>query len=148
MTFEKGNNFGNRDGRPAGKRNISVAKTLEMVTMWIEEGNFQLVADRLGYQRRTVSGVVRRWIKNNPEEYNKMLDAFLMRNKQELIFKNAHTTKKALNKVDELLDDTESLKEAAMAYGILYDKGALMKGESTQNSAVIVKIDGLEELSK
>ena len=148
MTFEVGNNYGNRDGRPAGKRNISVAKTLEMVTMWIEEGNFQLVADRLGYQRRTVSGVVRRWIKNNPEEYNKMLDAFLMRNKQELIFKNAHTTKKALNKVDELLDDTESLKEAAMAYGILYDKGALMKGEATQNSAVIVKIDGLEELSK
>jgi len=78
-----------------------------------------------------------------------MLDAFLAKNKMQMIHQNAHTTKKALDKVDELLDDTMSLKEAAMAYGILYDKGALMKGEATSNSAIVIKMAGdVVELSK
>lgn len=136
-------------GRPKERKNISVKEEYELVCRYVETGNFCEIARETGRERKTITNAIKRWIKENPEEYNKILDAFLMRNKQEMIFKNTHTTQKALNKVDELLDETESLKEAAMAYGILYDKGALMKGEATSNSAIVIKMAGnVEELSK
>lgn len=148
MTFQKGNQLGEHKGRPKGMKNIGPAKAIELVTLWVEYGNFTRVSEESGINRKSATQVIKKWIENNPEQYNKMLDAFLMRNKQMMIMQNAHTTQKALDKVDELLDTTESLKEASMAYGILHDKGALMRGEATQNSAVIVKLEGLEELSK
>lgn len=131
-----------------GKR-LTNAEQYQLVVDWVKEGNFAEVARQHNMQRMTVSKSVRKFQEKHPEEFQKIMDAFLLKNKQEMIFQNTHTTKKALEKVDELLDDTTSLKEAAMAYGILYDKGALMKGESTQNSAIIVKMAGnIEELSK
>ena len=77
-----------------------------------------------------------------------MLSVMLTRSKQMMIAQNTLTTQKALDKIDVLLDNAESLKETAMTYGILYDKGALMKGESTSNSAVVIKLGGLEDLAK
>lgn len=132
-----------------GKKPSNNTKIYNMVCRYVEEGNFTTVGEELGVSRMTVSRNVKKFIKDHPDEYNQILDAFLMRNKQEMIFQNAHTTSKALNKVDELLDTTENLKDAAMAYGILYDKGALMKGEATSNSAIVIKMAGdIEELSK
>ena len=131
-----------------GKR-MTNSEQYQLVVDWVKEGNFAEVARQHNMQRMTVSKSVRKFQEKNPEEFQKIIDAYLLKNKQEMIFKNTHTTQKALEKVDELLEDTTSLKEAAMAYGILYDKGALMKGESTQNSAIIVKMAGnIEELSK
>ena len=138
-------------GRPNAVRNVSVKEEYELVCRWVETGNYAQVAREFDRQRETVTKAIKRWILNNPEAYQKMLDAFEMRNKQELIFKNTHITTKALNKVDDLLDgdDMVAFKNAAMGYGILYDKGALMKGESTSNSAIVIKMAGnIEELSK
>ena len=120
-----------------------------LTAKYIEIGNWTEIAKETGYNRRTLTERVKKFIDENPEEYNKMLDAYLARNKMEMIHQNAHTTQKALKKVDELLDNAGSLKEAAMAYGILYDKGALMKGEATSNSAVVIKMAGdISELAK
>ena len=120
-----------------------------LVCRWVETGNFTRIAEETGLVRQTISDNVHRWIEKNPEEYKNIVDTFWARNKQEMIFKNNNTTHKALDKVNELLDDTTSLKEASMAYGILYDKGALMKGESTSNSAVVIKMaNDVEELSR
>lgn len=136
-------------GRPKGVGNITTKDTYELAVQYIELGNWSELARVSGLNRKTVTERVKRFIKDNPEEYQKMLDAFLARNKMNMIHQNAHTTKKALDKVDELIEDTTSLKEAAMAYGILYDKGALMKGEATSNSAIVIKMAGdIEELSK
>lgn len=139
----------NKAGRPMGKKDYTPKDVYQMVCAYVEEGSYLAAQRKIGINRRTIGDQVKKFIKNNPDEYNKILDAFLARNKQEMIFQNAHTTQKALYKVDELLEDTTSLKEAAMAYGILYDKGALMKGESTQNSAIVIKMSGnIEELSQ
>lgn len=136
-------------GRPMGRKDYNRKDVYQMVCSYVEQGSYSAVERELGITRKTIAQCVKRFIKEQPEEYNKILDAFLARNKQEMIFQNTHTTQKALYKVDELLDNTESLKEAAMAYGILYDKGALMKGEATQNSAIVIKMSGnIEELSQ
>lgn len=136
-------------GRPLETRNTTKKEAYEMVCEYVELGNFTEVARIHNINRMKATRNIKKFIDRYPDEYNKILDAYLTRNKQEMIFKNTHTTNKALNKVDELLDDTTSLKEAAMAYGILYDKGALMKGEATTNSAIVIKMAGdVEELSK
>ena len=135
--------------RPLQSKGMSAEMVYSLVCRWVETGNFTRIAEETGLVRQTISDNVHRWIEKNPEEYKNIVDTFWARNKQEMIFKNNNTTHKALDKVNELLDDTTSLKEASMAYGILYDKGALMKGESTSNSAVVIKMaNDVEELSK
>ena len=139
-------------GRKKDVSNVSIKDEYEWVCKYVETGNYTAIGREYGKDRKTISNAVKRWIMKNPEEYQKILDAFLMRNKQEMIFKNTHTTLKALNKVDEMLDDPDcckNIKDVAIAYGTLYDKGALMKGESTQNSAIVIKMAGeIEELAK
>lgn len=139
-------------GRPKGMVNLSIKEEYELVCRYVECGNYAQIARETGRQRETITKAVKRWILEHPEDYQKMLDAFLMRNKQELIFRNTHITNKALDKVNVMLDDPDackSVKDVAMTYGILYDKGALMKGESTSNSAVIIKLpDSLKDLAK
>lgn len=135
--------------RPLQSKGMSAEKIYSLVCRWVETGNFTRIAEETGLVRQTISDNVHRWIEKNPEEYKNIVDTFWARNKQEMIFKNNNTTHKALDKVNELLDDTTSLKEASMAYGILYDKGALMKGEATSNSAVVIKMaNDVEELSQ
>lgn len=135
--------------RPLQSKGMSAEMIYSLVCRWVETGNFTRIAEETGLVRQTISDNVHRWIEKNPEEYKNIVDTFWTRNKQEMIFKNNNTTHKALDKVNELLDDTTSLKEASMAYGILYDKGALMKGESTSNSAVVIKMaNDVEELSQ
>lgn len=135
--------------RPLNSKNLSPSTIYNLVCRWVETGNFSQVAEENKMVRQTVSDNVHKWIEKNPEEYKNIVDTFWTRNKQEMIFKNNNATHKALEKVNELLDTTESLKEASMAYGILYDKGALMKGESTSNSAVVIKMaNDVEELSQ
>lgn len=135
--------------RPLQSKGMDAGTIYSLVCRWVETGNFTRIAEETGLVRQTISDNVHKWIERNPEEYKNIVDTFWARNKQELIFKNNNTTHKALDKVNELLEDTTSLKEASMAYGILYDKGALMKGESTSNTAIVIKMkDDIEELSK
>jgi len=96
--------------------------------------------------------IVNKFRKEHPEEYLKMTDTFLANQRQDLLLTTTRTTQKAVEKVEEMLDDPEAcknVKDVAITYGILYEKQALMKGESTSNQAVVVKFDGnLEALSK
>lgn len=158
MTFQKGNKLASKEyrykngyaplGRPTGAKNITPAKVIKLVELWLETGNFTKVAQQTKLGRKTVTQAIKRWITDNPENYEKMLSVMLTRSKQMMIAQNTLTTQKALDKIDTLLDNADSLKETAMTYGILYDKGALMKGESTSNSAVVIKLGGLEDLAK
>lgn len=96
--------------------------------------------------------IVNKFRKEHPEEYLKMTDTFLANQRQDLLLTTTRTTQKAVEKVELMLDDPEAcknVKDVAITYGILYEKQALMKGESTSNQAVVVKFDGnLEALSK
>ena len=96
--------------------------------------------------------IVNKFRKEHPEEYLKMTDTFLANQRQDLLLTTTRTTQKAVEKVEEMLDNPEAcrnVKDVAITYGILYEKQALMKGESTSNQAVVVKFDGnLEALSK
>lgn len=96
--------------------------------------------------------IVNKFRKEHPEEYLKMTDTFLANQRQDLLLTTTRTTQKAVDKVEKMLDDPEAcknVKDVAITYGILYEKQALMKGESTSNQAVVVKFDGnLEALSK
>lgn len=139
-------------GRHVGDRNITTKDIYKCVCDYIELGSYSLVAQENNLNRITVTRYIKKFQQENPEEYSKMIDTFLMRNKQEMILSNTYTTKKALTKVGEMLDDPDAcknVKDVAMTYGILYDKGALMKGEATQNAAIVIKMAGdVEELSK
>lgn len=139
-------------GRHIGDKKITAKDAYKFVCDYVETGSYTMVAEMNKQSRTSVTRHIKAFIANNPEEFQKILDAFLARNKQEMILNNTYTTVKALDKVNEMLDDPEackSVKDVAMTYGILYDKGALMKGEATQNAAIVIKMAGdVEELSK
>ena len=139
-------------GRHIGDKKITAKDAYKFVCDYVETGSYTMVAEMNKQSRTSVTRHIKAFIANNPEEFQKILDAFLARNKQEMILSNTYTTVKALDKVNEMLDDPsacKSVKDVAMTYGILYDKGALMKGEATQNSAIVIKMSGdIEELSK
>ena len=135
------------------KRNYTEKEKFEIVASYVEEGNYSAVARKYGLNsHESVKYIVTKWKTRFPEKYKAIQDAYLMKQKEELILNNSRTTKKALDKIEELLDDetaSKSVKDVAITYGILYEKGALMAGESTSNSAVVVKLSGdLSELAK
>ena len=135
--------------RPLGRKNLSPKEIYGLVCKYVDVGNYSEMERETGINRKVISDRVNQFIREKPDEYNKILDTFMLRNKQQMILQNTYTTKKALEKVGELLEDTDSLRDATIAYGTLYDKGALMKGESTSNSAIVIKMAGdVEELSK
>ena len=139
-------------GRHIGDKKITAKDAYKFVCDYVETGSYTMVAEMNKQSRTSVTRHIKKFIADNPEEFQRILDTFLARNKQEMILNNTYTTVKALDKVNEMLDDPEackSVKDVAMTYGILYDKGALMKGEATQNSAIVIKMSGdIEELSK
>ena len=135
------------------RRNYTDTEKWDIVCSYIEDGCYSRVAKKHGINgHESVRNIVLRCKERDPERYKNIQDAFLIRQKEELILNNSRTTRKALDKIDELLDDkdaTKNVKDAAIAYGILYEKGALMAGESTSNTAVVVKLSGdLAELAK
>ena len=139
-------------GRHIGDKKITAKDAYKFVCDYVETGSYTMVAEMNKQSRTSVTRHIKKFIADNPEEFQRILDTFLARNKQEMILNNTYTTVKALDKVNEMLDDPEackSVKDVAMTYGILYDKGALMKGEATQNAAIVIKMAGdVEELSK
>jgi transposase-like protein len=135
------------------KKKYTNQEKYDIVADYIRLGSFCAVAKERGFKgHETVRYIINKFRAERPDEYLKMQDIFLAEQRRNLLMNNERTTQKALNKVDELLDDpdsTKSVKDVAIAYGILYEKGALMKGESTSNSAIVVKLSGdLEELAK
>jgi len=135
------------------KKNYTDAEKYQIVCSYIEDGSYTRVAEKLGINSHsTISYIVNKWKAKYPEKYKSLQDAFLIKQREELILNNSRTTKKALDKIEELLDDetaSKSVKDVAITYGILYEKGALMAGESTSNTAVVVKLSGdLSELAK
>lgn len=135
------------------KKNYTDNEKFEIVCSYIEDGNYSRVARKHGIPgHESVKQIVTKWKTRFPEKYKAMQDAYLMKQKEELILNNSRTTRKALDKIEELLDDetaSKSVKDVAITYGILYEKGALMAGESTSNTAVVVKLSGdLSELAK
>lgn len=124
----------------------------QMVADYVRLGSFYAVAKERGINHEVPRYIVNKFKTEHPDEYLKIQDIFLMEQKKQLLMTNSRTTQKALDKIDEMLDDPEAsknVKDVAITYGILYEKGALMKGESTSNQAINIKLSGnLEELAK
>ena len=129
--------------------NLTNEQKYEIVADYIRLGSFNAVAreHELG-GHETVRYIVNKFKEKHPEEYLKIQDTFLMEQKQKLLMTSSRTTQKALDKVEELIDTAESVKDVAITYGILSEKDRLMRGESTSNQAIQINLSGLEELAK
>ena len=130
--------------------NLTNEQKYEIVADYIRLGSFNAVAKEHGLGgHETVRYIVNKFKDKHPEEYLKIQDTFLMEQKQKLLMTSSRTTQKALDKVEELIDTAESVKDVAITYGILSEKDRLMRGESTSNQAISIKLSGaLEELAK
>ena len=130
--------------------NLTNEQKYEIVADYIRVGSFNAVAKEHGLGgHETVRYIVNKFKDKHPEEYLKIQDTFLMEQKQKLLMTSSRTTQKALDKVEELIDTAESVKDVAITYGILSEKDRLMRGESTSNQAISIKLSGsLEELAK
>ena len=132
------------------RTNLTNEEKYEIVADYIRLGSFNAVAKEHGLGgHETVRYIVNKFKDKHPEEYLKIQDTFLMEQKQKLLMTSSRTTQKALDKVEELIDTAESVKDVAITYGILSEKDRLMRGESTSNQAISIKLSGaLEELAK
>lgn len=103
--------------------------------MYDVDGSAARVAQQLGMPARTVSDIVRgfgRW-----SELATDASYADLRRQQKRILQAACATNmsKALVRIEEKINDC-SAPQAAMVFGILFDKDRLMAGESTQNVAI------------
>ena len=129
--------------------NLTNEQKYEIVADYIRLGSYNAVAKEHGLGgHETVRYIVNKFKDKHPEEYLKIQDTFLMEQKQKLLMTSSRTTQKALDKVEELIDTAESVKDVAITYGILSEKDRLMRGESTSNQAIQINLSGLEELAK
>ena len=109
-------------GRHIGDKKITAKDAYKFVCDYVETGSYTMVAEMNKQSRTSVTRHIKKFIADNPEEFQRILDTFLARNKQEMILNNTYTTVKALDKVNEMLDDPEAckrVKDVAMTYGIL-----------------------------
>lgn len=122
----------------------------EIINAYIETGNYNEVARRFNRSKSGVRDLIKRFMLNNTEEYERMVKLYMTQFERQLLYKNNHLMDKSLEEIESKLDSGDSpLNHLAMTYGILYDKSALMQGKSTSNQAVIVKLDGdLKDLAK
>lgn len=103
--------------------------------MYEIDGNASRVARQLGIPRTSVQDIVSgygRWSELATDSSYVQLRREQKRILQAACAKNMS---KALVRIEEKIDDC-SAPQAAMVFGILFDKDRLMAGESTQNLAI------------
>ena len=124
---------------PSGVK-TSTAKKVEVIKSYVKTDSFNATSKETGVNDKTVKKIVA----ENPKLYEQEKENFIQ-----------YTTKllnKALKKLDEGLDrDDIPINNLTTAIGTLYDKRALAKGESTENTSQTINIvmdNNIKELSK
>lgn len=109
-------------------------------------GNFSETGRQLGIPARTVEKIYKQ--NKDKEEFAKLCEE----KKDEFVENATRLINKALNRLEEALDDKEekiAVNNLTTVIGTLYDKRNLAEGKSTVNTDINIKMDKkVEELSK
>jgi len=116
-----------------------------MISMF-STNNFSETARQLNIPESTVEKIYKD--NKDKEEFVKLC----AEKKEEFVEKADRIINKALNRLEQSLDDKECsipVNNLSTVIGTLYDKRALAKGESTSNTGITIKMDkNVEELSQ
>lgn len=110
----------------------------KVMLSYVSTNNFSETARILNMPMTTVERIV----KDNRDkpEFVKLCD----KKKDEFVVKANRLIDKAINRLEEQLDDDNTKIPAnnlTTVIGTLYDKRALAKGESTSNENIVIRVD-------
>lgn len=113
------------------------------------DGNAARVGRQLGMPQRTVYDIVHGYGRWSEVATDASFAALRLEQKRILQAASARNMSKAMVQIENTLDKC-SAPQAAMVYGILFDKDRLMAGESTQNVGVRTtnEVLNLDQLAK
>ena len=118
----------------------------KVMTSWAVTNNYSETARELGMAESTVRKIVSD--NKDKEEFAKLCDE----KKEEFADKATRIINKALRRLEEAIENDEEyipVNQLTTAIGTLYDKRALAKGESTNNTKVIIELpEGTNEYAE
>lgn len=118
----------------------------QVMTSWAIHHNNMEVSRELGIAESTVRKIVDEH--KNEEEYAKLCDE----KKEEFADKATRIIDKALQRLERAIENDEEyipVNQLTTAIGTLYDKRALAKGESTNNTKMIIQLpEGVDEYAE
>lgn len=104
-------------------------------------GSYTETSKQLNIPQRTVEDIYKRNIKK--EEFTKLRE----KKQDEFVEKANRIIEKAMNRLEKTLDNEEkdlAINNLSTVIGTLYDKRALAKGDSTENTKLDVNITVVE----
>ncbi len=130
---------------PRGKQ-TSPEVVYQVMTSWATTNNYSETARELGMAESTVRKIVSD--NKEKEEFAKLCDE----KKEEFADKATRIIDKALKRLEKAIENNEEyipVNQLTTAIGTLYDKRALAKGESTNNTKVIIQLpEGVDEYAE
>lgn len=118
----------------------------QVLTSWATTNNYSETARDLNMAESTVRKIVAD-NKDKPE-----FATLCEEKKEEFADKATRIIDKALNRLEQAIENTEEyipVNQLTTAIGTLYDKRALAKGESTNNTKVIIELpEGIDEYAE
>ena len=126
---------------------IPLEQAAAAVELYGRDGSQARVAAHLGMNKRTVCDIVGGYGRWREVATDASFTQLRLEQKRHLQAASAVIMSQALVRIEEKLPDA-SAPQAAMVYGILFDKDRLMAGESTQNVAIRgAEISNLDDLA-
>lgn len=127
---------------------VPLEKAAACEALYERIGTSSGVARVMGMPRQTVSEIVNGHGRWSEVRFDSSYSALRQEQKRHLQVASAQLMSKALIQIDERLPDCNA-PQAALVYGILFDKDRLMAGESTQNIGVrtTTEISNLDSLA-
>ena len=106
--------------------------------MYATSGNINEVSKELGVPYATVAGWLKAKTRDEPDEFDKLRDE----KKRDFIDRSSELIDLAFDRLQEKLsgEDDIPVNHLTTVIGTLYDKRALAKGESTENTQVEFKL--------
>lgn len=130
---------------PRGKK-TSPEVVYQVMTSWAITNNYNETARELGMAVSSVKQIVDSYKEN--EEFAKLR----IEKKEEFADKASRIIDKALARLEKAIEDEEEyipVNQLTTAIGTLYDKRALAKGESTNNTKVLIQLpEGTDEYAE
>ena len=116
-------------------------KVAEIITSYTLTNSYNKTAKEVGVSANTVKNIINKQKKENPEKFAKICEE----KKDKFVEKADKIINKAMDKLEKEIDKgTVPANHLATIIGTMYDKRALAKGESTDNTTFKVDINVVE----
>ncbi len=117
---------------------INNKKIAEVIASYAVTGSYNATAKELGISDKTVKKI----ILENPKKYEEKKETFIQ--------KADRIIDKAMDKLEKKIDKEDiAPNQLTTVIGTLIDKSRLVKGESTNNDSITIKMsEEIKELSK